>query len=95
MPPCRKKRQVMADRGLALAQLGAKGSHVPLAFGKNQDDLKPRRVADVLEQNRCSTSLMISLLGSTESLWLARGRLGAGALFTLVLTAMKLPSSTN
>ena len=52
-PAVPQKREVMADGGLALAQLGAQRSHVPLAFGKNQDDLKSRRVADVLEQDRC------------------------------------------
>ena len=77
-----QERQVMADRGLALAQLGAQSTHVPLSFGKNQDHLKSRRVADVLEQDRCSTSLMVSLLGPTNRLGLARGRLrGGGALY--------------
>ena len=61
----------MADGGLALAQLGAQGPDVPLAFGENQDHLKPRRVADVLEQDRCSASLMISLLGPADRLGLA------------------------
>src|ERR1700734_3355671 len=73
-----KQRQVVADGGLALAQLGAKRSDMPLAFGENQDDLKSRRITDVLQQDRCSTSLVVSLLGSAESLRFPRGRLGGG-----------------
>ncbi len=74
IPPCRKQRQVMADGGLALAELGAQGAHVALALGEDQDDLKPGGVADVLEQNRCAPGLLKPLLGAAEGLGLARGR---------------------
>ena len=90
-----KQRQMMADGGLALAQLGAQGPHVPLAFGQNQDDLKSRRIADVLEQDRCCASLLYRCSGPLRAFGLPAADLGAGALFTLVLTAMLLPSSTN
>ncbi len=81
----------MADGGLALAQLGAQGPDVPLAFGENQDHLKSGRVADVLEQDRRAASLMISLLGPRNALGLPAADLAAGALLTLVFAAaMKL-----
>ena len=51
---------------------------MPLTFGKNQDDLKSRRVADVLEQDRCATSLMISLLGPTRALGFPAADFGRG-----------------
>jgi hypothetical protein len=41
--------EVMADGRLALAKLRAQGTDVAFAFGKNQDDLKPGRIAHVLQ----------------------------------------------
>src|SRR5690348_5707870 len=46
-----EQRQVVADGGLALAELGAEGADVLLALGEDQDDLQAGRVADVLQQD--------------------------------------------
>src|SRR4029077_2502367 len=75
----------MADGGLALAKLRAQGTGVAFAFGKNQDDLKPGRIAHVFEQDGCSASLMISLLGAAEGLGLRGGRLGGWGTFDTCL----------
>src|SRR5262249_47226196 len=71
---------MMADCGLALAQLRAKRADVALTVGKDQDDLEAGRVADVLEQDRRAASLMKPLLCCPEALGLARDHLGGRAL---------------
>ncbi len=60
--------QVMADGGLALAQLVAKRADMALALGQGQDDLKPRRIADVLQQDRGATRLLEPLIHGLRSL---------------------------
>src|SRR5262245_33847324 len=67
---------MMADGGLALAELGAEGADMPLPLGEDQDDLEPRRVADMLEQDRRASRLVIPLLGPAEGPGLGPDRLG-------------------
>jgi len=52
----------MAHRGLALAELGAKGADVAFAFGQDQDHLEAGGVAHMLEQDRRSLGLLEPLI---------------------------------
>ena len=58
-----QQSQVMADGGLALAELGAQGTDVSLAIGQDQDDLEPGGIADVLEQDRRAAGDVKPLFG--------------------------------
>ncbi len=57
IPPVAEQGEVVADGGLALAQLFAQRTDVPFAFGQHQDHLEAGRVTDLLPEQvrgRCA-----------------------------------------
>jgi len=65
-----KQRQVMADSGLALAKLLAQCANMLFGFLKDQNDLEPGRIADVLQQGRGAPSVVDSVVRFLRGLWL-------------------------
>ena len=86
---------MMADCGLALAELRTQGADVPLALGQDQDHLEPGRVADMLEQDRRTARLMIPLLGARTPLGLVAATLEAATLLMLVFAAGMMTALLN
>ena len=95
-PAMAEQGQVMADGGLALAQLVAQGADMALALGEDQDHLQTRGVADVLQEDRRTSGLLEPIVG----LFLRRVLLGVafgvaatclGLVFVVAISRELLP----
>src|SRR5262249_47320695 len=74
--------EMVAHGGLALAKMIAERSHVLLALGENENDLKARRGADVLQKDGGPPRLMEALLGVPDGFALCRRPLSRHGLQT-------------